>query len=40
VVQGIRAGDLHIITHPEVWPVVEQRQNAVAAAFERAEAQQ
>jgi NAD(P)-dependent dehydrogenase (short-subunit alcohol dehydrogenase family) len=39
VIAGIRSGELYILTHPEAWPVVEQRHSAIAAAFERAAAQ-
>ncbi|WP_411152472.1 SDR family NAD(P)-dependent oxidoreductase [Streptomyces sp. A30] len=34
VVAGIRAGDLYIVTHPDMWPAVEPRLQAIAAAFD------
>ena len=33
VVQGIQAGDLYIVTHPELWPMVKQRHDGIEAAF-------
>jgi short-subunit dehydrogenase len=33
VVQGIAGNLPYIITHPEAWPGVEQRMQALAAAF-------
>jgi hypothetical protein len=33
VVQGIAGNLPYIITHADVWPVVEQRMQALAAAF-------
>lgn len=33
VVDGIRDGKLYIITHPELWPSVEARFDAIARAF-------
>jgi NAD(P)-dependent dehydrogenase (short-subunit alcohol dehydrogenase family) len=40
VVAGIEADRLYILTHPEMWPVVEARHNAIAADFAAASAQQ
>ena len=40
VVQGIRAGDLYIVTHPELWPMVKQRHDGIEAAFTAASAAQ
>ena len=40
VVQGVRAGDLYIVTHPETWPMVQQRHAAIEAAFTAAAAGQ
>ncbi|MGW0575831.1 SDR family NAD(P)-dependent oxidoreductase [Streptomyces sp. NPDC002920] len=33
VVDGIRAGDLYLVTHPESLPVIEARHSAIATAF-------
>jgi hypothetical protein len=35
VVDAIRTGKLYAITHPEMWPAVEQRFERLAAAFGR-----
>ncbi len=35
VVDAIRTGKLYAITHPEMWPAVEQRFEGLAAAFGR-----
>jgi NAD(P)-dependent dehydrogenase (short-subunit alcohol dehydrogenase family) len=40
VVQGIKAGDLYIVTHPETWPMVKQRHDGIEAAFTAASAAQ
>jgi NAD(P)-dependent dehydrogenase (short-subunit alcohol dehydrogenase family) len=40
VVAGIQADRLYILTHPEMWPVVEARHNAIAADFAAASAEQ
>jgi NAD(P)-dependent dehydrogenase (short-subunit alcohol dehydrogenase family) len=40
VVAGIEADRLYILTHPEMWPVVEARHNAIAADFATASAEQ
>ena len=37
VVEAIKAGDLYIVTHPEAWPMVSARHDAIAAAFRSAE---
>ena len=34
VIDGMAAGELYIVTHPAVWPVVEARHQAIAATFE------
>jgi hypothetical protein len=36
VLAGVRANVLHIITHPEMKPVVEMRHAAIADAFDAA----
>jgi NAD(P)-dependent dehydrogenase (short-subunit alcohol dehydrogenase family) len=36
VVKAIRRGDRYIITHPELWPGVAKRHEALAAAFDEA----
>jgi NAD(P)-dependent dehydrogenase (short-subunit alcohol dehydrogenase family) len=36
VVRGIEANQLYILTHPEMWPVVEARHDGIKAAFETA----
>jgi hypothetical protein len=33
VVDAIKRGELYAITHPEWWPMVEQRVQRIAAAF-------
>lgn len=33
VIEGMAAGELYIVTHPEAWPVVDTRHQAIAAAF-------
>ena len=33
VIDGIAAGDLYIVTHPEGWPMVAARHQAIADAF-------
>jgi hypothetical protein len=33
VVEGIRDGRLYIITHPELWPSVRARFDAIERAF-------
>ncbi len=38
VIDGIAAGDLYIVTHPEGWPMVASRQQAIADAFAAAAA--
>jgi hypothetical protein len=40
VVAGIEADRLYILTHPEMWPVVEARHNAMAADFAAASKEQ
>jgi NAD(P)-dependent dehydrogenase (short-subunit alcohol dehydrogenase family) len=40
VVAGIEADRLYILTHPEMWPVVEARHAAIAADFAAAGAEQ
>jgi hypothetical protein len=40
VVAGIEADRLYILTHPEMWPVVEARHNAIAADFAAASKEQ
>jgi len=37
VVSAIRHGDLYTLTHPEWYPMVERRHQAIAAAFRQAE---
>jgi len=37
VVSAIRHGDLYALTHPEWYPMVERRHQAIAAAFQQAE---
>ena len=32
-IEGMAAGDLYIVTHPEAWPMVERRHQAIADAF-------
>lgn len=34
VIDGMATGELYIVTHPEAWPAVEARHQAIAAAFE------
>jgi hypothetical protein len=36
VVRGIEADRLYILTHPEMWPVVEARYRAMKTDFEAA----
>jgi NAD(P)-dependent dehydrogenase (short-subunit alcohol dehydrogenase family) len=38
VIDGIAAGDLYIVTHPEGWPMVAGRHQAIADAFAAAAA--
>ena len=38
VIQGIGAGDLYIVTHPESWPMIAGRHQAIADAFAAAAA--
>ncbi|MGP6204677.1 SDR family NAD(P)-dependent oxidoreductase [Microbacterium sp. F2] len=38
VVEAIRAGDLYIVTHPEMLPIVRERHARIEAAFEDAAA--
>lgn len=38
VLDGVRANRLHIVTHPEYAPLVEERQQALVKAFDRARA--
>jgi NAD(P)-dependent dehydrogenase (short-subunit alcohol dehydrogenase family) len=40
VVRGIEANRLYILTHPEMWPVVEARHAAIAADFAAANKEQ
>ena len=40
VARGIEADRLYILTHPEMWPVVEARHRAMAADFATAAAEQ
>lgn len=40
VVQGIEANRLYILTHPEMWPMVEGRHRAIAADFVAASKEQ
>jgi NAD(P)-dependent dehydrogenase (short-subunit alcohol dehydrogenase family) len=40
VVAAIEANRLYILTHPEMWPVVEARHKAIAADFAAARAEQ
>jgi NAD(P)-dependent dehydrogenase (short-subunit alcohol dehydrogenase family) len=40
VVDGIAADRLYILTHPEMWPVVEARHTAIAADFAAASKEQ
>jgi NAD(P)-dependent dehydrogenase (short-subunit alcohol dehydrogenase family) len=37
VVRAIKSGDLYALTHPEWYPMVERRHQAIAAAFRQAE---
>jgi hypothetical protein len=39
VALGIEADRLYILTHPEMWPVVEARHGAIAADFAAASAE-
>ena len=39
VVRAIRRGDLYVITHPEMGPMVEERHRAIEAAFRAAAAE-
>ncbi len=36
VVQAIRRGDLYVLTHPEMGPMVEERHRVIEAAFDAA----
>jgi hypothetical protein len=36
VVRAIKRGDLYALTHPDWYPIVEQRHQALAAAFRQA----
>ena len=36
VVEGVRANRMHIVTHPEYAPLVEERQQALLRAFSQA----
>lgn len=36
VVSGLRTGELYIVTHPEMLPMVQERHRSIEAAFERA----
>jgi hypothetical protein len=36
VVRAIRGGDLYALTHPDWYPMVEQRHQGIAAAFRQA----
>jgi hypothetical protein len=38
VLRAIERGDLYALTHPEWYPMVERRHQAIAAAFREAEA--
>jgi NAD(P)-dependent dehydrogenase (short-subunit alcohol dehydrogenase family) len=40
IVRGIEADRLYILTHPEMWPVVEARHQAMKADFEAASREQ
>jgi hypothetical protein len=40
VVRGIEANRLYILTHPEMWPVVQARHEAIAADFAAASKEQ
>jgi hypothetical protein len=40
VVRGIKRGDLYVLTHPEMGPMVVERHRAIEAAFEAAAAEQ
>jgi hypothetical protein len=37
VVRAIKHGDLYALTHPEWYPMVERRHQAIAAAFRQAQ---
>jgi NAD(P)-dependent dehydrogenase (short-subunit alcohol dehydrogenase family) len=36
VIEAVKRGNLYAVTHPEMYPLVEQRHEGVAAAFEQA----
>ena len=36
LIDSMAAGDLYVVTHPEGWPMVERRHEAIAAAFRAA----
>jgi hypothetical protein len=36
VVRAIKRGDLYALTHPDWYPMVERRNEVIAAAFRRA----
>ncbi len=40
VVRGIKDGDLYVLTHPEMGPMVEERHRTIEAAFTAAAAEQ
>ena len=40
VVRGIKDGDLYVLTHPEMGPMVEERHRTIEAAFKAAAAKQ
>jgi hypothetical protein len=40
VARGIEANRLYILTHPEMWPVVTARHDAIAADFAAATEEQ
>jgi hypothetical protein len=40
VLRAIKAGDLYVLTHPEMGSMVEERHRAIEAAFRRAAKEQ
>jgi hypothetical protein len=36
LIASMAAGDLYVVTHPEGWPMVQGRHEAIAAAFSAA----